>query len=209
MIKLLELKVQSQGTLLTKQILFKNSWSLLIEEISPDFDSELVKLILEGHTAACLESLGIRKPTLKHANNIACFREEVLLIFHISDFIRLMSEMKNRWEKVEWTLKKLLKAYCHLHILIITHQWELLPQNYQDWKNSHEKITFSEKLSQLHRTKYPDLFVIYRESFIVNSGNKHPVVVNGDPSVFWKSISSPLIFESVEKMIFSSTEWFN
>ena len=47
----------------------KDSWSLKIEQFSPDYYDKLNKLILECRTLPCLHSDGFCEPTLKHPDS--------------------------------------------------------------------------------------------------------------------------------------------
>ena len=80
-----------------KYLIDKDSWSIILEETSLDYDDKFDKLILEGHTLLCLHSDGFWKPTLKHPSTFVWFPEDLWLIFHISDFIRRMCELTNRF----------------------------------------------------------------------------------------------------------------
>ena len=72
----------------------KDSWLLITEEISVGCDDKLDKLILEAPTLPCLHSECFCKPTLKHLYSIVWFPEEIDFIYHISDFIGRMSNLK-------------------------------------------------------------------------------------------------------------------
>ena len=95
---LLVLTNQHQDAMMTKTILLiKDSWALIIEEISLDSDDKLGELKHDALTLPCLQSDGFCKATLKHPYLISCFSDEIGLIFHISDFIGLMSQLNNRY----------------------------------------------------------------------------------------------------------------
>ena len=67
MIGLLVVQIQSQDVQLIKNIFFdKDSWSLINEDISLDYDDKLNKLIHKRHSFPRLHSDGFCKPTLKH-----------------------------------------------------------------------------------------------------------------------------------------------
>ena len=78
-----------------KDLINKDSWSLINEDISLEFDDELDKLILEGQTLPCVHSDGFCKPTLKHSLTSLWFPEEICLIFHNSDFIGRLPKLTN------------------------------------------------------------------------------------------------------------------
>ena len=75
----------------------EDSWSLIIEQFSPEYDDKLDKIILEGLTFPCLHSDGFCKPTLKHPYTVVCFTVEKPFKFHIFDFIGQMYQLNNRY----------------------------------------------------------------------------------------------------------------
>ena len=74
----------------------KDSWSVIIEEISLNYVEKSDKLIPEGYTPPCLHFDAVCKPTLKHPYTIVWFPEELCLLIPISDFIGRMSKIENR-----------------------------------------------------------------------------------------------------------------
>ena len=60
----------------------------------------------------------------------------------------------------------------------------------------------------MHTTQNHNLFVTFYEGFNIKTGNKNPFVVEEDSSYIQQSMSSPLVFDSVEKGILNfSTQW--
>ena len=54
-------------------VIDKDSWSIKIDDISPDYHEKLEKLKIEGFTLPCLHSKGKCTPTLKHPYTFVCF----------------------------------------------------------------------------------------------------------------------------------------
>ena len=73
-----------------------DSWSVIYEDISLDYDNELDKLILESHTFYVYTD-GVCKPTWNHPLTVVCFLEEKCSINHISDIIGRVSSVNNRY----------------------------------------------------------------------------------------------------------------
>ena len=62
-----------------------------------------------------------------------------------------------------------------------------------------KKSTFCKKPTQKHATQYHVLFVIYHEVFFMETGIKSLNVVVEEPSFTRSSLTSPFVFDSVEK----------
>ena len=75
----------------------KDRRSKIIGEASLDYDVNLGKPILQGHTLACLHSDGFCKPTLKHPSTNVWFPEEICFMFLISGFVGCVSKLNNRY----------------------------------------------------------------------------------------------------------------
>ena len=109
----------------------KDCSSLLFEEVSLIYDDELDKLILEGHTLACLNFDGLSKPTLKHPYTIVCCTEQMCLIVHISDFLGQMSQLEIEKplfvkagcfsKKLAETPKEKTEVYSQLYLITLNH----------------------------------------------------------------------------------------
>ena len=107
----------------------------------------------------------------------------------------------NSLQTLEGSLKILLRAYYLFVSPILIHHWELLLQLYQDGNLSKPpKITFCEKLTQMHLAQYPDSSVVYRERFSMNTGNINATAVDDVSSISQQSMSSSLTFDSVGKV---------
>ena len=70
----------------------KDSWSLTIEENSPDYDDKLDQLLLESHTPPCVQSIDFCKPGLKHPYTIVWFPEGTCFYFL---YLTLLDERLN------------------------------------------------------------------------------------------------------------------
>ena len=109
------------------------------------------------------------------------------------------------WER---TLKKIFEVYCRLYFFIPIHQLVSLPQIYQDWNVSHEKIP-----SAKNQHRCIQLSILnccsHIVKFLSSTWEKNPIVVDEDSFLSQQSTSWPLDFDSVKKIfIFSSTDSF-
>ena len=125
----------------------KDSWSIIVEETSLDYDHEFGKLLLDGHTLPCLHSDGFYNPTLKHLFTFVWFPKEFCLLFHIRDYIGRMSRLNYRFcfetdvffdttgKNTGKCKKSILPIFC---FLITNHPCRLLLPLSQDWKFPHK-----------------------------------------------------------------------
>ena len=85
-----------------KYLTDRDSCSLIIAEISMDYDAKLDKILLEGHYPPYLFLIIFWKMTPKHPYSIVWFLEKKYLVFHIYDFIGCMSKLiKRYWLETE------------------------------------------------------------------------------------------------------------
>ena len=132
------------------------------------------------------------------------FSEGMCLILRISNFIRHNSKLNTSYclvtddlsnstgkntEKNVKNRSPIVFPYIHLPLRSttpISPRLEFLPQT----------NTVCKKLTKMHLTQYPDLFVTFRGSFNINIENKNLIVIYEELLFFRRSMSPPLVFDS-------------
>ena len=150
-----------------KKYLFdKYSWSFIIEESSLDYDDKVDKLLLEGFTLPCLHSDDLCKRTLKHPYNTFQLTLDLCLFFSYILLYWTMSELNIRyWLKTKVffkaNAKNLGKIIEGKRPTVFPHTNSTRGTNTPGLSRLEifSKKIFRKKLSQMHTTQYPDMFV--------------------------------------------------
>ena len=150
-----------------QNLIDKDSWPIIVEKISLDYDDKVDKLLLDGHTLPCLHSDGFCKPTLKHPFIFVWFPEEICLLFHISDYIGQLSELDNRYwletdDFFDSTGKNTRKFTRGILPTVVSHKKSQLGTNTPTLSRLEifpQKNNICRKPTQMQPTQYPDFFV--------------------------------------------------
>ena len=152
-------KTSSRCKVYWEHVIDKDSWWLIIDEISLVYDVKLDKLIPEGHSFPKLLSDDFWKPTPNHVYTNVWFAGELSSIYHICDFMGWMLKLNNcYWLETgdffitsRKTLKK-MDFLCQLYFQKQIHHWEPLLQPYHDWKFFRWRNTLCRD-SNVHKSK--------------------------------------------------------
>ena len=138
-------------------------------------------------------------------------------MFHILDFIRQMSKLRNSFwlEKVVFFLEetgkkpeKLYKGNLPTVLPYTTSPLRTITTTLSKLEIFSQKISYVKNQRKCIQISILMLCVTYHEGFIMNTGNKHWIVVYECSSFSQQLMSWPLVYDSRRNKFFSSTDWF-
>ena len=156
-----------------------------------------INYFLESRTLLCLQSDFFCKPTVKHPNTVVPSPQDLYLVFSslnsLEGFLKWLTvtgwKLRISLIVLGRTMRKLKKA-CQ--------QLKFFPSSPLGTNILNLTVnSFCNETTQMHTTRYTDLFISYRKS-LEKTGNRNPIVVDGELSFSQNSLSSPWVFDSVK-----------